>query len=81
VDRIRRDDVERLLRRRQEVPRIVEDQLYARIVEHVMVLVAEERARAAWHRRLDLADHDPLNLGMDRERACGHAGADADDQD
>jgi hypothetical protein len=63
------------------MPRIVEHQLDARIVEDVMVLVAEEGARAARHRRLDLADHDPLDLGMDRERAGGHAGADADDQD
>ena len=66
MDRIRRDDVELLVGRLQEVPRIVEHELDARIVEDVMVLFAEVGARAARHHRLDLADDDALDLGMDR---------------
>src|SRR5262245_41931340 len=79
MDRIRRDDVEALARRREEMARVVEDDLHARIVEDGVVLGREE-ARRSGDARLDLADDYPLYLGMQRERADGHSGAEAYDQ-
>src|SRR5687768_3718219 len=62
------------------MPRVVEDQLDARIVEDTVVLVAEVRARTGGHDSLDLADDDPFYFWMDRQRPSGHAGANAHNQ-
>ena len=81
VDGIRRDDVERLVRRLEEVSRVVEHELDARIVEDVMVLDTEVLPGACGHDRLDLADDNAFDFGMDDEGSGRDAGADTDDED
>ena len=80
MNRVRRDDVELLLRRQDEVARVVVDDLHARIVDDVVVLLREVRRHDFGNQRLDLADHDALDARMQHERSRRHAGAEADDQ-
>ena len=80
VDRVGGDDVELLLGREDVVPGVVVDDLDARIVQHVVVLLAEEARGDLRDQRLDLADDDPLDVGVQHERAGGDARPAADDE-
>src|SRR4030095_17032830 len=80
MDRVRRDDVELLVRRQNVMPRVVVDDLHTRLVYDVVVLLREERRDHARNQRLDLADDDALDARVEDERSCRHTGAKADDE-
>ena len=80
MDRVGRDDVELLLGGEDIVARVVVDDLHARIVHHVVVLVLEVRRDLLRHERLDLADDDALHRRVLRERPGRHARAAAHDE-
>ena len=78
VDRIGCDDVELLLGRCDEMPRIVVDHLDARVVEDVVVRRREVLARGLRDEWLDLADDNALDFRMDDQRSRGHARTETD---
>ncbi len=73
VNGIGGDDVEGFVRRQDIVPGIVVHDADARVVDDVMVLVVEVRRDDAGNQALDLADDDPLDLGMHDKRSGGHS--------
>ena len=80
MDRVGRDDVELFLRRQDVVPRVVVHDLHARVLHDVVVLLREVRRHDLRDQRLDLADHDALDTGMQHERSGRHARAESDDE-
>ena len=66
---------------RMKVPCVVVHDLHPWIVQDVVVLLSEIRRDVRRNERLDLADHDPLDLRVEDERARRHPGPKPHDQD
>ena len=80
VDRVGGDDVELLAGGAEEVPAVVVDDLdllaidrvgvlAGDAVDDVVILLAEHRRHDRRHQRLDVADDDPLDVGV-QDEAC-----------
>ena len=81
MDGVGGDDVEFFGCGEDEVAGVVVDDAGARVVHHVVVLGAEVAGGGGWDQRLDFADGDVLDFGMDDEGSGSDARAAADDQD
>ena len=80
IERVRRDRVELLLRRHQEVPRVVDLDVHLRVVDDVEIVIAEVFRDDLRDQRLDLGDRLVLDGRVDRDGTRRHAGAAPDDQ-
>ncbi len=79
VDRVGGDHVELLLRGRQVVTAVVEDDLELGVVEDVVVPIGEGASHAE-DALLDLREDEPFDLGMDRGGSEGHRGSGPEDE-
>src|SRR5262245_25911632 len=77
---IGRDDIEFFFRRKEKVPRVVVDDLYARIFEDVVVLLGKIFPNNLWYERLDFTDNDSLNCRVHDEASSRDPCAKADNQ-
>ncbi len=80
VEHVRRDRVELLSRRQQEMACIVDVQADFRVADDVEVVLGKIRGRDPRHQRLDLRDDFVLDAWIDGYGSRGHAGAASDDQ-
>ena len=62
------------------MPGIIVDDLHPRILEHAVILRVKMRGDDLRDQRLDVADHDAFDRGVQHERAGRDTGAAADDQ-
>src|SRR6478672_8742162 len=80
MDGIVRNHIELLMRRPHEVSGIVINDLNPRVLQYVVILLAEICSNRLWDQRLDFAYDDTLNAWIQREYSCGHAGAEANNE-
>src|SRR5262245_39062024 len=80
MDGVGGDNVKLFAGGQEIVPRVVIDDLHARVVENIVVLFGEILRDGSDDQRFNLADHDSLNAGMVDKASCGDACAQSDDQ-
>ena len=80
MDRVGGDDVEFLAAGQDKMAGVVEEDSDARVVDHVVILLLEERGDDSGDQGFDFADGDVGDFGISQERAGGDAGAASDHQ-